>query len=216
MREIWKDVPDYEGHFQVSNMGRVRSMPYFDKAGNERRLRYRTPRPNAYGYLRVTFFSGKSESVHRLVMAAFFGESEMTVDHINGIKTDNRLSNLRYMSRRENICDHWGKEPPRHKGTHYRKDCKKWCAILSANGKAHKIGNFCSEIEAAKAYEEARHRFEVYGELPKKREPKGFYYDRRSGKFVSEKIISGKKYWIGSFDSPDQAAKAYREFKPCS
>lgn len=57
------------------------------------------------GYLRVSLWKGnvgKAYFIHRLVMAAFMGESDLSVDHINGDKTDNRLCNLRYCTLAEN------------------------------------------------------------------------------------------------------------------
>ena len=58
------------------------------------------------GYYRVGIY-GKKVSVHRLLMSLFVGESELDVNHINGIKTDNRLENLEYVSRKENIKHAW-------------------------------------------------------------------------------------------------------------
>jgi DNA-binding CsgD family transcriptional regulator len=96
--EIWKDIPNYEGYYQVSNLGRVKSF----KWGKERVLKFGL---NRGGYYFVNLWKGgeaKTNSVHRLVMLAFFGESELYVNHINGVKTDNRLENLEYCSRSEN------------------------------------------------------------------------------------------------------------------
>jgi len=61
------------------------------------------------GYDRIGI-DGKKVSVHRLVMALFIGESELDVNHINGVKTDNRLENLEYVSRKENIKHAWSNE----------------------------------------------------------------------------------------------------------
>jgi hypothetical protein len=108
--EIWKDITGYEGLYQVSNMGRVRSTNRTIKlaSGSERRLPSKVLRPgNQRGYLRVTLSSGGIETthlVHRLVAAAFMGPAAdgMEVDHINEDHGDNRLDNLRYLSRFEN------------------------------------------------------------------------------------------------------------------
>lgn len=54
------------------------------------------------GYKRVTLANKERVKVHRLVALCFLGESELTVDHINGDKTDNRLSNLEYVTTQEN------------------------------------------------------------------------------------------------------------------
>lgn len=97
-KEVWKDIPNYEGHYKVSNHGQVKSV----KNGNEiiRALKKRGD------YLAVDlhiFGKAKTFTVHRLIMLAFVGESDLHVNHINGIKTDNRLENLEYCTRSENV-----------------------------------------------------------------------------------------------------------------
>ena len=57
---------------------------------------------NKYGY-KVTKINGKQERVHRIVMEAFHGESDLTVDHIDGNKENNNLNNLEYVTQAENV-----------------------------------------------------------------------------------------------------------------
>ena len=100
--EIWKDIPNYEGLYQVSNLGNIKSLNYL-RTGKEVVLR---PRLNGNGYYRAVLSNQgkvKNKYVHRLVMLAFVGESELTVNHKNGVKTDNRLENLEYCTRSENM-----------------------------------------------------------------------------------------------------------------
>ena len=101
--EIWKDIPNYEG-YQVSNLGRVKSLerPY---RVNERILK---PQLSNKGYYQIGLRKNsvrKFYSVHRLVYEAFNGPipENMQVNHINEIKTDNRLENLNLMACKENI-----------------------------------------------------------------------------------------------------------------
>lgn len=101
--EIWKDVKGYEGIYQVSNIGRVKSLNY-NRTGVENILK---PGNNRRGYLTVVLHKGnipRSKKIHRLICESFIPnpENKETVNHINGIKTDNRLVNLEWASIGEN------------------------------------------------------------------------------------------------------------------
>lgn len=98
MKEIWKDIPGYEGIYQASNNGFIR---------NSKGLILK-PMLNKFGYYRVELFNNKSRKkhqVHRLVWEAFNGAipTGLQVNHINEIKTDNALINLNLMTPKENI-----------------------------------------------------------------------------------------------------------------
>jgi hypothetical protein len=100
-KEIWKDIPEYEGFYQVSNIGNVRSFYRTRGMGVRNLSKSKTKK----GYLTVSLSLDKiikTKKVHRLVALAFLGESDLTVNHKNGIKDDNRLKNLEYCTRAEN------------------------------------------------------------------------------------------------------------------
>ena len=97
--EIWRDIPGYEGLYQVSSEGLVRSVK------REKLLRLQL---NNSGYLRTNLSKqGKCKYVfaHRLVALAFLGAPEKGIDvnHIDGNKLNNRLSNLEYVTRSQNM-----------------------------------------------------------------------------------------------------------------
>ena len=110
--EVWKDIEGYEGKYQVSNMGRVKSLNYKGCIGKERILKQVF---NDYGYLKVCLSKdGKTKQikVHRLVAQTFIEniENKPYIDHINTIRTDNRVENLRFVTRIENMNNELTKE----------------------------------------------------------------------------------------------------------
>lgn len=100
--EVWKDIPSYEGLYQVSNLGNVKSLN-FHRENKECILK---THKNRCGYLEVRLYkkgTSKVYSIHRLVMLAFVGESNLTVNHKDENKENNRLCNLEYMTKKENV-----------------------------------------------------------------------------------------------------------------
>lgn len=92
----WKDIKEYEGKYQVNDLGEVKSLNY-----NHTR-KEKTLKPISCGGYLAVCLSGKRHYVHRLVIENFIGYSNLQCNHKNGKKTDNRLSNLEYCSQSEN------------------------------------------------------------------------------------------------------------------
>lgn len=114
MVEIWKNIPGYEGLYDASNWGRIRSLDHWRDSGAGgyiQKGRILKQFKNKRGYLYVGLSKGneiKRLRVHRLVYEAFKGEipERLQVNHINEDKTDNRLENLNLMTSKENT--NWG------------------------------------------------------------------------------------------------------------
>lgn len=136
--EVWKDIPAYEGKYQVSDLGRVRSLNYRGNTGKTKAL---SPGINR-GYYRVSLYEDgkvKSFSVHSLVYTSFNGPIPpgMTVDHVNGIKTDNRPENLQLLTRGDNARKSCLGGNPWNKGKKLKPLSAAHRAKLSAAAKAY-------------------------------------------------------------------------------
>ncbi|EZI23345.1 NUMOD4 domain-containing protein [Pseudomonas extremaustralis] len=100
--EIWKVLPGHE-RYEVSDAGNVRSAGRYDYLGKWRDPRLMTKKRDKDGYLSV-ILAGKDMRVHRAVALAFLGHSLLPhVNHRNGIKSDNRLTNLEWCSISDNV-----------------------------------------------------------------------------------------------------------------
>lgn len=119
--ETWKPIPDYEGLYEVSDRGRVRSLPRTVLFGNRQRTTPETiiaPYVRSTGYHTVRLGKGghkRSVYIHRLVATAFIGPcpAKHEVCHRDGDKSNNIVGNLYWGTRKQNIADNlrMGKHP---------------------------------------------------------------------------------------------------------
>jgi hypothetical protein len=118
---------------------------------------------NGYAYISV---GGRSYRAHRLVWFYNFGEwPKSELDHINGIKNDNRLCNLREVTRSQNMqnCGKYLNNTSGFKGVSWNKQSNKWKAQICISGKHKHLGSFDTPEEASIAYQLAAK--ELHGEF---------------------------------------------------
>tara|TARA_R110000796_G_scaffold36110_1_gene92388 strand:- start:8 stop:487 length:480 start_codon:yes stop_codon:yes gene_type:complete len=153
--EEFKDVIGYEGLYQVSNLGRVKSL----KFGKERILKTTL---NKGDYLQLDLNKDgkrKVRTVHQLVAEAFLGHvpcgHKLIVNHKNFIRHDNRAENLELDTQRNNANQKHLKSSSEYVGVSWHKFNNKWMASIYINGKLKYLGYFTEELEASKAYQKA-------------------------------------------------------------
>lgn len=172
-KEIWKDVKGWEGTFQVSNHGRMRSLTrYINRKSRwggihlhkiEGRILKQVPlgKGNRIKYLCIGLKREgqkfKNITVHRLVALAFIPliEGKNYVNHKDGNVLNNHYTNLEWTTNRENLCHAELKNNTSSKyiGVSYKaKGARRWEASISVDKKYIYIGRFYTEIEAANAY----------------------------------------------------------------
>lgn len=160
MQEVWKSIEGYEGKYEVSNLGRVKSLK--DNHGYHREL-IRVPRISNSGYLYVSLWNGcraRAKKIHRLVAETFLERpaDAQCVNHINGVKTDNRLENLEWCTYSYNakhaVETGLNKDPIKHlpdmHGVH-GKDHPTSKPIAQYTKDGEFIAEYESGVEAAKA-----------------------------------------------------------------
>lgn len=149
---VWKQVTEVGfGHYEVSNLGKVR------RTKGQRKYKEMKGTKNNKGYIQVGLQNkdGKQfhQSVHRLVLGAFQPLEQPNmytmVDHINGNKTDNRLENLRWSNYVLNNMN-------RTKAKCYNKHGNSWQVQVKLWGKAHSFGTYKTEEEAASVAKKAK------------------------------------------------------------
>ena len=163
--EIWKDVPEYEGLYQVSNFGNVKSLQKNIKMpnGGIRIQSEKILKPfSSTGYLEVELCKkgkGKYFKVHKLVAITYLNHipcgHKITVDHIDHNKKNNTLNNLQLLTNRENVKRSIDKTKTtsKHIGVSFDKKNKKWVSQIYLNKKNIFLGRFKNEYDAHLAYQ---------------------------------------------------------------
>ena len=158
--EIFKDIKGYEGLYQISNLGNVKSLERLNDRGNKLKEKILKAGLTS-GYLLVTLSKNvkqKSYRVHQLVAITFLNHTpnwyKIVVDHKNAIKTDNRLENLQLITFRENLSKD-KKGSSKYTGVSWNKLNKNWVAQITINNERIYLGSFTCQIEAHNEYQKA-------------------------------------------------------------
>lgn len=215
--EKWIDVRGYEENYSVSDLGRVKSKK-FKSVIRELILKQDL---NKVGYLRVRVcLKGKSKttSVHKLVANSFIGDvlEGYCVDHINNVGHDNRLINLQIITTRENTTkDKTNKLG--FTGVSYKKDMDKFSSSITIEKESIHLGSFETVKEAHETYIKALHDWKNFGIKPKKIKTsskfRGVSFVKKRGKYVVNIMINKISYYLGEYDSEEDASNIYNLHK---
>jgi len=153
-KEIWKDIKGFEGHYEISRLGRVLSL----KRDAHKILKLKKTRA---GYYFVSLSLGGKiyyKSIHQLVAIAFLnhkpnGFNGFVVDHIDNNKLNNKLSNLQLITNRENSSKDKKGCSSKYVGVSWHKGNKSWYSAIRIKGKRVFIGQFKDEYLAHIAYQ---------------------------------------------------------------
>lgn len=170
--EVWMDIPNYEGLYQVSNLGNVKSLPKKWISGKNLIRKHdgglmKQRIPKSIKYYVVTLRANnkpKTFTVHQLVAMAFLNHipcgHKLVVDHINNDKTDNRLENLQIVTNRFNL----NKSKISYLGLpkNVKKNRFGFRVVFKINKKDIGFGNFKSIHEAEKRACQIREKHNLY------------------------------------------------------
>jgi len=163
--EIYKDIPNYEGLYQVSNLGNVKSLERKVKeVRGFRKIKEKILKQSksGSGYLQVNLYKNKIPkrySVHQLVAIAFLNHIpngyKIVVNHIDLNRINNNVNNLELITQRDNANFKHIKTTSKYIGVCWHKRSKRWRSRITINGKLINLGNFTKEYDAHLAYQKA-------------------------------------------------------------
>ena len=179
MKEIWKDIPNYEGYYQVSNLGRVRKYntkklrSLFDE--KEELFKIHKQRVNRHGYYIITLRKLKeikTFSVHKLVAMAFLNHvpcgMKLVVNHKDFNKLNNKVDNLEIISNRDNSNKKHIKSSSIYTGVivdKKRDNC--FISKIKIKSKGIHLGYYKDEKQASEIYELAVKLVDKYNGVAK-------------------------------------------------
>ena len=228
--EVWKDVPGYEGYYQVSDLGRVKSLA--------RRIMYResisrcqdvsekiltrtkvkkVKGKRIYYYVKISKGSKwDSVPVHKLSAMAFLEYTpcgyKAVIDHKDNVSTNNRLSNLQITSARHNTSkDRINKTG--YTGVSWNSSGKKWAARINKDGFYYSLGLFNTKEEASLRYQEASKNLDSLRRPIKTSKYTGITFNKNSRKWIARPVVNGKQVQIGQANTEEEAYQILVQFK---
>lgn len=216
-QEEWRDIPGYEGFYQVSSFGRVKSLYRVVPHGKNgtyvfyEKILVQSLDPN--GYLRVGLSKDddrETKKVHRLVALCFIGDSHLHVDHINPIPTFNCIWNIQYLSPRENTVKAMEAKHNRElpMGV-FLEEGGNYVARLTYKGVQYRLGMFPTPELASAQYQRAAGDLDNIENYIIRFKPSqyGNGVKKHGNKYTAYTNIRGKKTYLGTFDTPEEAAE---------
>jgi len=161
-KEIWKDIKGYEGKYQISNLGRVKSL--LEWRGNKNLDKWvenptiLTPTNNGHGYLIINLMDRckrKNHYIHRLVAEAFLPNpfNKPVVNHKDYNRQNNRVDNLEWCSIKENV--NYSVDNMKHPRNTKSKTTGEKFIYYRANKEQYRVVVFRKEYPSCKTLEEA-------------------------------------------------------------
>lgn len=227
--EIWRDVPDYDGYYEVSNLGRVRSLDrwVFFKDGRKRFYKGRIIESNFNkgGYKKLNLSKDSKVQtflIHQLVAIVFLDHEPnghtLVCDHIDGDRANNNVENLQIVTQRQNLSTCYRANESsfssKYVGVTFNKAENKWRAGIRHKGKNNFLGQYKNEEKASKAYKKALDEINDNTFNPEDYRAsftskfKGVSFHKATQKWQATPFINGKRTYLGVHPTEDEAHQA--------
>lgn len=218
--EVWKDIPDYKGKFQVSSFGRVKSL---ERMSERKKGNYLLPEKiltihKTDTYWKITLSKDgklKNTQVHQLMAMAFLDHQlcghRVVVDHKDNDPDNNHIENLQLVTQRLNASKDKKDGTSRYVGVYWKKENSKWQASIYHKGQNIYLGLFDSEKEAHLAYQKALDESKVgdvqLSDTNKTSKYRGVYSSKN--RWCSSINHNGEQVYLGMFSTEKEAYRYY-------
>lgn len=221
--EIFKDIPGYEGFYQISDLGNVKSLErqIYRKDNTIKPVKCRILKkgisPQGYNVVNLSK-NGKvaQKTVHQLVAITFLEHKpngfKLVINHKNFIRTDNSVENLEIVTTRYNVNYTNKQKTSKYNGVSYVKNTGKWVSNVYIDGKRYRLGHFETEEEAYMYYKNALYDYSLGENIKRKSRVKSSKYkgvsmvkNTNKWRAVMYDEVHKKQIYIGLFDNEDEA-----------